>query len=115
MAYQVWSMRFSMGLAGLALVLSGCGSASPAAGVDSDWARTPSELETTVVEITAGCQEAGGLHSECECIAEWLVHNTSIDEMAFGSEPPSTGSWIYLGGNLYMPGEYEGAFGRCVQ
>lgn len=115
MTDRALSVRLSMGLAALSLLLGGCSSENAASQVSSDWAATPSELETIITEIVVGCQEAGGLHSECECTAEWLVYNTSVDDVAFGAEPPLTGGWIYLGGNLYVPVQHQSAIERCMQ
>lgn len=96
-------------------LLTGCASGNSILAIDSDWDQDSSELISTTTEITTGCQEAGGLRSSCECIAEWIVRNISVSEVSFGENPPSTGKWIYVGGNLYIPGQYEDDFRRCMQ
>ena len=107
--------RTSLLLATAAVLLTGCTSSDSGRDVDSDCAQNSSELRETVTEIAAGCEEAGGPGSGCECLAEWLVQNTSVGEMSFGENPPSTGTWIYVGGNLYIPGQYEDALRKCMQ
>jgi hypothetical protein len=63
--------------------------------------------------LASVCQSAGGSQSGCECAATFIVDNTTRDEMVFADEPPSAGTWIYFGGNMWVPGKYGSALQAC--
>lgn len=64
-------------------------------------------------ELVSSCTAEGGSTRGCECIANFLIENTSRDEMVFAEDPPSTGKWIYFGGGMWVPGRYGSAFAEC--
>ena len=63
--------------------------------------------------LVSACTSERGSPSACECVATFLVDNTSRDEMVFAEEPPSTGKWIYFAGDMWVPAKYRSAFAEC--
>ena len=104
----------------VAAMMTGCGTSIDEGqsndGTTSEWSDLNSgseDLGEIVDTLAAGCESAGGSQSSCECIAEWLVMNTSPDDLAFASDAPADGKWIYFGGDVWIPYEYAHVFEDC--
>lgn len=114
-----WALRIAgIGMTCL-LLTSGCGSDEDDSGAPEsspggiDAGPMDGTRQDAIDVLVSGCTAEGGSTTGCECMATFLIDNTSRDEMVFADEPPNTGEWIYFGGNLWVPGRYQSTFAAC--